>query len=249
MLKHLVLGTVLTATISCGGDDEGGGPPSKTANGDNPASAGGAARPRAGSGSALKTYSHVEDIVTEVERGIIRHNFDERDFMVDLSGDNNRDPFQSFVLTQVGLLAEAPTVDPATELCAKRQMVATNYSVRDLKLTGIVARGTRHFALMQDSANFGHIVGRSDCVGREKARVKDIGEGYITFEITPETVIGVGGTGRPAEDRTMELYPGALKVKTTGGRDTKSEAGNVVMPGQAGNVVMPGQAGTKPNNQ
>lgn len=238
MLKHMVLAIVLAGAVGCGGDDEGGGPPPK-ANGENPGGGGAATKPGAGSGSALKTYTHVEEIVTEEERETIRHEFKERDFVIDATGEN-RDPFQSFVLMQVGLQADTPTVDPATELCAKRQMVATNYSVRDLKLTGIVARGTRHFALMQDSANFGHIVARGDCVGREKARVKDIGAGYITFEITPETVIGVGGTARPAEERSVQLYPGELTVSTPGGGDTKREAGD---------AVMPGQSGTMPKNQ
>lgn len=239
MLKYLVLALTLTSAVGCGGDDEGGGPPPKSANGANPEGPGAAAPPGAGSGSALKAYAHVEEIVTEEERETIRHEFKERDFVIDASGEN-RDPFQSYVLMQVGLQAEAPTVDPATELCAKRQMVATNYSVRDLKLSGIVARGTRHFALMQDSANFGHIVARGDCVGREKARVKDIGAGYITFEITPETVIGVGGVARPAEERSVQLYPGELTVTTPGGSDNKRDGGN---------AVMPGQTGTTPNNQ
>ncbi|MBP9084978.1 MAG: pilus assembly protein PilP [Kofleriaceae bacterium] len=238
MLKHLVLAIALTGTIGCGDDDAGGGPP-PAANGANPAGAGAAAKPGAGSGAALKTYTHVEEIVTEEERETIRHEFKERDFVVDPNGEN-RDPFQSYVVMQVGLQAEAPTVDPATKLCAGLQMVATNYSVRDLKLTGIVARGTRHYALMQDSANYGHIVARGDCVGREKARVKDIGAGYITFEITPEAVIGIGGTARPAEERSVQLYPGELTVSTPGGGDTKREAGD---------AVMPGQSGTTPNNR
>ena len=232
MLKNMVLALMLTLTVGCGGDDEGGGPPPKP-NGANPAAAGATARPGAGSGSALKTYSHVEEIVTEEERETIRHEFKERDFVVDPSGEN-RDPFQSYVLMQVGLQADTPNVDPATELCAKRQMVATNYSVRDLKLTGIVARGTRHFALMQDSANFGHIVARGDCVGRENARVKDIGAGYITFEITPETVIGSTGVARPAEERSVQLYPGELTVKPAGASDSKRDSENAVMPGQTG---------------
>ncbi len=232
MLKHMVIAIVLIAAVGCGGDDEGGGPPPK-ANGENPAGTAAAAQPGAGSGSALKTYTHVEEIVSEEERETIRHEFKERDFVIDASGDN-RDPFQSYVLMQVGLQADTPTVDPATALCAKRQLVATNYSVRDLKLSGIVARGTRHFALMQDSANFGHIVARGDCVGRENARVKDIGAGYITFEITPETVIGASGIARPAEERSVQLYPGELTVKTSGGGDSKRDADSAVMPGQTG---------------
>jgi Tfp pilus assembly protein PilP len=228
------------AAAGCGGDDEEGGPPPKASSGNSPAPN----KPAAAATGVLKTYTHVEDVVTPEERETIRHAFKERDFVVDPSGEN-RDPFQSYVVMQEGMQADKTPIDPATELCAKKQMVATNYAIRDLKLAGIVARGTKRYALMQDTANYGHIVARGDCVGREKARVKDIGAGYITFEITPEIAVSQGGVPRPAEERSVQLYPGELTVTTPDADGMKKAPSEAIMPEQP----VPGQAVTRPINQ
>ena len=37
-----------------------------------------------------------------------------------------------------------------------------------------------------DRGNLGHIVHRGDCVGKEKAVVKDIGPGFVTFVISSD---------------------------------------------------------------
>jgi Tfp pilus assembly protein PilP len=241
MLKLSLVSILAVVAAGCGGGDDEEGPPPKARNdGDSPAPN----KPAAAPTGVLKTYTHVEDVVTPEERETIRHAFKERDFVVDPSGEN-RDPFQSYVVMQEGMQADKTTVDPATELCAKKQLVATNYAIRDLKLAGIVARGTKRYALMQDTANYGHIVARGDCVGREKARVKDIGAGYITFEITPEIAVTQGGVPRPAEERSVQLYPGELTVTTPDADGMKRPTSDAIMPDQP----VPGQAVTRPINQ
>lgn len=197
--------------VACGGDEDGESsapPPAR------PASAA-ATRPAPGKAAkngknSLATYMHVEEVVGSAEEAArIRHQFRDQDFLQDLDGDN-RDPFRSFILSS-GILDTRPGIPvAATDVCTAKQMVATNYSIRDLKLVGIVSRGLRRYALMQDSANFGQIVTRGDCVGKEKARVKEIGAGYVTLEVMPET--GTAGVPRVAEERSIPLYPEELPM-------------------------------------
>ena len=76
-----------------------------------------------------------------------------------------------------------------------------------MKLVGIVARGpTRRYALFQDTANVGHKVLVGDCLGSEKARVKQIGDRTITLEIASDAP-----TVREPEERSIELYPDELR--------------------------------------
>jgi hypothetical protein len=89
-------------------------------------------------------------------------------------------------------------------------MVASQYSMRDLRLVGIVSRSTRRFALFQDNGDLGHIVTRGDCVGKEKARVKDIGAGFVTLELVPDAT--PGQPPRAAEERSIPLYPEELAI-------------------------------------
>lgn len=110
------------------------------------------------------------------ERDGIRHAFRERDF----DGEHNRDPFQPAGAT----VPAAPGV--LTKECHREdQLVATNYSYSDLKLVGIVAQGTQRKVLMMGGP-LGYIIKRGDCVGKEKALVKDIGLGYVTFQVDPD---------------------------------------------------------------
>ena len=113
------------------------------------------------------------------ERESIRHEFRDRDFVAEQA----RDPFQSFVIGQgdIGPDSGSPKPEPHQSCKKQDQFVALNYSYQDLKLVGIVAQGTQRKVLMMDSGNLGHIIKQGDCVGKEKAVVKDIGTGYVTF--------------------------------------------------------------------
>jgi hypothetical protein len=140
------------------------------------------------------------------ERESIRHEFKDRDFVAEQS----RDPFESFVLVPAGLGQPTGNKPDLDKTCTRPdQIVAPNYSYEDLHLVGIVAQGTQRKALMMDSGipNLGHIVKRNDCVGREKAVVKDIGTGFVTFVVTPDND---GKVSRPAAEKTVPLYPNGL---------------------------------------
>jgi hypothetical protein len=138
------------------------------------------------------------------ERDSIRHQFRDRDFVAD----QVRDPFQSFIIPQKGLGA-----DPDRKIegpCNRAdQFVASNYSYLELRLVGIVAQGTQRKVLMMDRSNFGHIIRRGDCVGKEKAVVKDIGPGFVTFVVHPAPE---DRTNRVPEERSVLLHPKGLQV-------------------------------------
>jgi len=137
------------------------------------------------------------------ERDSIRHEFKDRDFVNDGTADHERDPFQSFVITQgVGKPTEK-NVEPGP--CTRPdQFVAPNYSYQELKLVGIVQQGTQRKVLMMAGMK-GQIIKRGDCVGKEKALVKDIGTGYVTFLINPEQPDNA--PKRPSEEHSVQLYP------------------------------------------
>jgi len=140
------------------------------------------------------------------ERDLIRHAFKDRDFAVE----QNRDPFQSFLLPRlsVGKPSDAVPLDPTKKCLREDQMVATSYSYAELRLVGIVAQGTQRKVLMMGGP-LGYIIKRGDCVGKEKAVVKDIGTGYITFLIDPD---GSGMSQRAPEEYSVKLNPKQLAV-------------------------------------
>jgi Tfp pilus assembly protein PilP len=224
--------TLVVALTGCGDDEEGGAPPPpKNTPAPAPATTP-AAGAKTGAGT-LKTYKHVEDLVSEEEGKTIRHAFKERDFLPDANGDN-RDPFRSFVIVPNGVNAAAPDPGVVTEAC--KRTVAPSYSIRDLKLIGIALAGTKRSALMQDTKGDGHSLYRGDCVGREQARVKDIGRGYITFDVAPEGPDN--GTARAPEERSVQLYPGDLPISTGDDQtENKAPGAPLVLPGA--NVAPP----------
>lgn len=203
------LGLVLLATLVGCGEDEPPPPPPKAGAG---AGARGKPAKKGKGGKALVPRLKVEDRVADpAERASIRHVFKDRDFAVEQS---NRDPFQSFVLGRQVLPTASGDALPMdiTKQCRREdQFVARNYSYQDLRLVGIVAERTQRKVLMMDSGNLGHIIRKGDCVGREKALVKDIGAGYITFQIVPD-VGPPGAQQRAMEEHSVQLYPNQLPV-------------------------------------
>lgn len=195
---------ILALSLVACGDDEDDAPPRPA----NPGAA--AARPPAAAGGATITPQvHVEDRVPPAERASVRHHFSERDFVAgpaDLP--LNRDPFQSYTIIQPGLIGpNSDSKRDLTPICTDpKQMVAKTHSYVDLHLVGIVAEGTQRKVLMTDNSRGGYIIRRGDCVGREKALVKDVGAAYVTFELQSEA------SGARAEERSIQLYPDRLAL-------------------------------------
>jgi len=201
----LLLGVLL---VSACGDDPPPPPPAPEAGAGAPGAK--AAASNKDSKTKLATRPKIEARVTDSEKANIRHTFRDRDFVAD---QNNRDPFQSFVLAQPGLggTQDALQRDPTKKCLKADQFVATNYSYTDLRLVGIITEKTQRRVLMMDSGNLGHIIRKGDCVGREKALVKDIGAGFITFQVEPDDV---GTQARAVEEHSVQLYPNQLPLSS-----------------------------------
>lgn len=203
------------ALSGCGdesGDTTGPAPP-KIA----PPKAGGSRRggSRTAKGNRLNFNKKIEEFTAdEDEKKRLRHEFDILDFEADFTGLENRDPFRSYVIRQTGV---GPTgnddgSEPVKEAegCRKGH-VAPNYPLHDLTLVGIVLRGTKSYALFRDSASYGHIVSKGDCLGQEKARVSSIRTGFVNLQMTPEKTDT--GTSEPQE-KAIQLYPDELLPDT-----------------------------------
>lgn len=161
------------------------------------------------------------------ERDRIRHDFKDRDFVAD----QVRDPFQSYVIVQPELV-EKSDKKPDGPCTRREQFVATNYSYMDLRLVGIVSQGTQRKVLMIDRANLGHIVRRGDCVGKEKAVVKDIGTGYVTFVVQQDG--DARNAAQPPEEHSVQLHPKTLDVAPQQEAETQPTGSIVAPPGGSG---------------
>jgi len=225
-LLAVLAALMLAAPVSSGcGDDGGGssGPQRKAASSKKKTKK--KKRGRKGKQQSLKMYSKVEDLVSADEARAIRHTFVTRDFNPDPTGNETRDPFRSYVVAQTatGAAAEEGGVTVATtEVCTEKNMVAPNplakdprarqsYSLRDLRLMGIVLKGTRHYALFRDSGGFGHTVKRGDCLGKEKARVVKIGTGFVRLEVIPDPL--PNQPAREPQKREIQLHPEELQLE------------------------------------
>jgi Tfp pilus assembly protein PilP len=168
-----------------------------------------AGKPGAGKEAGLRFHTKIDDVLGEEQAQRLRHKFSGDDFGPSIGNDARRDPFRSLAAAQLAAAAEQenrPT-DPAQ---ACKEVVAPDSSVRDLRLVGIVLRGSRSYALFLDKASKGQIVTKGDCLGVEKARVTSVRAGFVTLQITPEVV--PGGPESQLQERTIALYPDEIPV-------------------------------------
>ena len=215
----------LAALLVAGcGDDSGSSPPPQAppaaANKRANTAAAAAARRRGKNSKTmpLQLYTKVEEVVPEAEAAKIRQPFRARDFAPDETGNDNRDPFRSYVVRQTtnnALNTQGGVTVATTEICTEKNMVAPNprakdprarksYSLRDLRLMGIVMRGTRGYAIFHDPSGYGHMVVKGDCLGKEKARVTVIGAHLVKVEVMPEP--GPNQISQEPQERKFELY-------------------------------------------
>ncbi len=164
------------------------------------------------------------------ERLSIRQELRDRDF----ASETNRDPFQpsgSIKLPGAGSgSAGELSKDPASKCVRNEQLRVTNYGYQDLKLVGIVSQGTQRKVLMMDPGNYGHIIKRGDCVGKEKAWVKDIGENFICFEMSAE----LAAANRLPEGQCIELHNKQLTVTQLPQSTTDTPVAPVLPSGTGG---------------
>jgi Tfp pilus assembly protein PilP len=130
-------------------------------------------------------------------------------FTPDPTGDKNRDPFRSYLVDEAATASAPGKGANVVDECEKR-MVADQYGLRDLELVGIVKKGTTAYALFVDSQQVGHIARRGDCLSKDKARVKEIGQSSIVVEVR-----GDAPPGQPAPEPREEewkLHPEQLDL-------------------------------------
>jgi Tfp pilus assembly protein PilP len=200
---------LLLSAAGCGDDGDSGPPPPPPRAQPAQATAGGAP------GAQIRGYTKIESIVSEEEAREIRHRFRPDDFRPDLSGNLRRDPFLSYVVRQ-GAVGEQDQA--ATDDFCRRKAEATNYQVSDLRLAGIVLRGTRSYAVFLDRASFGHIVQLGSCIGKEKARVEKIGTDYVETVEIPEAA--PNAPAAPPRTRVFLLHPEALPLEDEPAQET-----------------------------
>jgi hypothetical protein len=223
-MRTILRSTVLCAALlgACGGDSK---PPQRGVTNKpkkDPASpeAGGGAKPAGGGGAApagakgkppvkLQTYAKV------VEE--YRRKLEKADFSPDPTGDVNRDPFRSYLidLSQVTGKGKKQGEQALEDECEEKGVVAENYGLRDLRLVGIVLRGTKTYAMFTDNQNRGHIANRGNCLSKERARVKDIGTDRVTLEIRGQAPPGAPAPA-PREEQWL-LDPNALDLDMESG--------------------------------
>lgn len=208
---HRWLAVALLALTGAGCGDEEDPPPVKQGSRATPGAAG-------RGGPALQTdklqlLRRIEDrAADEKERASIRHTFRDTDFAFDPTGTMNRDPFRSYVIAQPGVSSsEGGLALEPTEVCPSKNQIATGVPARELKLIGIVSRGTTRWALLEEAGQKGHIVHPGDCIGKEKARVTKMGATFVDSEIAAE-MSATGQPLRPAEKITWQLHPKQLPV-------------------------------------
>jgi len=154
------------------------------------------------------------------ERLAIRHQFKDRDYVPEM----NRDPFQSSFVKIGSASGSGSDADAERGRCG-RGLRVTNYSYLDLKLVGIVAQGTQRKVLMMSPDNRGHIIRRGDCVGKEKAWVKEILDNVICFEPPDQT----DGT-RTLEPKCVELHNKQIPVTSLPGDADTAPAAPLPVP-------------------
>ena len=160
------------------------------------------------------------------ERDAIRHVFKPRDFQ----GADLRDPFLSYVIQQPGLgQKDDSTVKDVTPKCTRKdQFVASSYNYQSLKLSGIITQGAQRKVLLM-GGNLGYIVKKGDCVGKEKAVVKDIGAEFVTFQVE------AAGKADPIET-SMILHPTQVSMTSP----------DAIDPGAAGTQIVAPPGGSAP---
>jgi hypothetical protein len=240
--QYLLLASLLLA--ACGDDDAGGGggkgsgsqsaaEKKKTADAKKKQQAiDKVAKDKERRMEAISFIPTLEKVVPPDEAPTIRGRLKDRDFEPDPSGIDNRDPWRSYTLPQVieqptTSLPAAGTAKPSNA-CPKEKLVATEYSLRDLSLLGIVTRGVQHFALFRDSKGVGHVVERGKCIGREKGLVTEIGDGFVSGVITPEIL--PNGTVPDATPFTIPLYTTELSSDQSQGEEVGAGDNSAAAP-------------------
>jgi Tfp pilus assembly protein PilP len=235
-VKRLHLACVALAFLVACGDDSGAArsaseskeATAKAAKPATPTASASAGAKKGKKGGKLWTYPKVDD--TKYRRA-----FAAADFEPDLTGDVNRDPFRSYVLEDTAPTSQGKLPQEIDE--CERRTVAQSFGLRELKLIGVVKKGTTAYALFTDSQRDGHIAKRGDCLSKDRARIKEIGATNMIIEIR-----GQAAPGAPAPEPREEewrLHPEQL--------DLRQEPIEIIEGDPGAVPPAPGETGATPN--
>ncbi len=158
-------------------------------------------------GSSLTGYVKLEEKFGKDTGVALRREFIKGDFYADVNGEENRNPFRSYVVRGVPLVQDKEKLlELASKRCLPSQIKAVDHDVGQLRITGIVSRTA---ALFADSSGYGHIIRRNDCLGSEKAKVTEIASTYVRIE-------RIADRANPDAQQTtslIALHPEELKLK------------------------------------
>ncbi len=194
-----------------GCEDEPPPPPpkKKAGGGDAEGEEGGGAKPAPRAAAAAPKGAGALQIRAKIPEQF-RRELKERDFRPDPLGEENRDPFFSYVLEKPRFSAGAG-VPQMRDTCVDREWRGQAESIRDMRLMAIILQGTRSWAQFIDRGSMGHIVERGFCLGKEKAVVDHIGDNFVRVKITPEAPPGAATPEPVLED--FALYPAQMDLK------------------------------------
>lgn len=215
MRKGLTL-LLLFAASGCGGEDPPPPPPKRKAAAPRSAPKAAASKPTKQKSS---NTSRLEGIYEPDVVENLRVTLTSMDFVPDPSGEENRDPFRSYVIAQAGLgTGSSDTQKAATDRCKKRRngrmisaLVANQEPLGSLKLRGIVYSGRSSRALFSGPGRTAYSVGVGDCLGAEKAKVRAIFSTYIRIEMPQE-----GTTAEEKQTQDIRLHPEELRTGQEG---------------------------------
>lgn len=188
---------LLAAAAACGGDDAPKPKPKPAA---APAGGAPAAAAATSGGPQLVLRQKVDDKY--------RRAFTKEDFTSDPSGDVNRDPFYSYLVTPTAVTGGQTTA--VQDECENRT-VAGKYALGDLKLLGIIVRGTKNFAMFTNPERVGQIVYQGDCLAKDKARVLEITPSCVRVELRVEAP--PGAPAPPAHEEKICLHPEEIEIQ------------------------------------
>jgi Tfp pilus assembly protein PilP len=136
-----------------------------------------------------------------------RKDFTPSDFQPDPTGDVNRDPFFSYLVAAPPAAGQGPS---STDECTENR-VCEKYAYPDMRLMGIVMRGTKNFAMFKDPTGLGQVVFQGDCIAKEKARVIEITPSCVRIEI--RGVAPPGAEAPPAHEDKRCLHPDDIEIQ------------------------------------
>ena len=213
-LGRVLIAAALAVLAGCGGDDKPSGERGATGSsaeqkanaaaeeGGNkkpaaaPAAGEDAKKPLKGKNAPITPYDKVPEEY--------RHEFTKADFLDDVSGEINRDPFRPFLINVMPVNG-GQNQGPQEDECSHR-MVAGNCQIGDLKLVGIYGRGTVQMGYFVDGKGQDYKVKVGDCLSKDRVKIMSTSALRVVGQMRANAAPGAG-EAPPAIEKEWVLHP------------------------------------------